>query len=176
MDAIIETVSSRNMWAIMTKFNKLPTDKTVQDLTQEQIDWVIGNMNYDIKEAKAISQGWEKEDGKSFRDSNFDDFFNNSQKMSLVPEGFDMDDVYKQVIELTTDPNFQEQHAKKLEEARTTLIDKKLNYEKVVDEQIAKTRKEFQERSQKMEAEGKANTQIADGYFMGDEDSLDDLI
>lgn len=175
MDAVIETVSSRNMWAIMKQFNALPTEARVQNLTQEQIDWIIGNMNYDVKEAEAISKGWQKEDGGSFRDKDFDDYFENSTDKPLMPEGFNADDIYKQVVELTTDPDYETMLADKIIKARTVVTEKKLNYDKYVAEQIAKNRENFLAKAKEMADKGQQNKQIAQGYF-GDDEDLDDLL
>lgn len=174
MEAVIETTSSRNMWVIMKQFNALPTEDRIRSLTQEQIDWIIGNMNYDVKESEAISKGWQK-DGSGYRDKSFDAFFEDSENTPLVPEGFDPDEIYSQVINLTSDPDYEKLLADKVVKARTVVTKKKLDYDKYVEEQIASNREQVLAKAKEMEEKGVQNKPIAQGYF-GDEDALDDLL
>ena len=43
---------ARNLWAIMSKFNVLPTDKRFQDLTEMQVSLLIEEMNIDSQFAR----------------------------------------------------------------------------------------------------------------------------
>ena len=58
---------SRNMWIIMREFKVLPTDPRFQELTSEQIAFILSNMEEDvIQREKAFNKN--KGDDESFRD------------------------------------------------------------------------------------------------------------
>ena len=45
------------MWAIMKKFNVLPSDPAWQNLTHEQIEWILYNMERDVEEEQRRAKG-----------------------------------------------------------------------------------------------------------------------
>lgn len=45
---------ARNLWAIMSKFQVLPTDKRFQDLTEPQVNLLIEEMNIDFQYEQGI--------------------------------------------------------------------------------------------------------------------------
>lgn len=58
---------SRNMWIIMREFKVLPTDPRFQELTSEQIAFILSNMEEDIiQREKAFNKN--KGDDESFKD------------------------------------------------------------------------------------------------------------
>lgn len=59
MHQLIRSIPSRNTWRICDKFNLLPNDEHIQNLTIAQREWVIQNMELDIKEQKAAAEGKE---------------------------------------------------------------------------------------------------------------------
>lgn len=56
-DRLVNTDYGRNLWAVMSKFNVLPTDPRFQDLTVEQLNYIIGSIVQDNKEATDMANG-----------------------------------------------------------------------------------------------------------------------
>ena len=68
---MIETKRSQQLWAICTRFNILPNDPRLKDLTPFQCVWIIANINAEADlRKKAMSGGNEN---YTIDTSNFDE-------------------------------------------------------------------------------------------------------
>ena len=54
---MIETVRSKQLWAICTRFNLLPNDPRIRELDPFQCVWIIANMNEEAKRQKQALDG-----------------------------------------------------------------------------------------------------------------------
>jgi hypothetical protein len=98
---LARTPYMRNLWAIMTKFNTLPTDPTFRELSDSQIDLLIYSMVEDRREQDLASRGLTA-DG-DYYDTSFDDEVWNRDvgEWDVLKEGHDPNDIARQVEELT---------------------------------------------------------------------------
>ena len=80
------------MWAIMSKFNVLPTDERFLNLTNPQISFLLESMEIDAILAS----------GKNLGDYVEDDSFDYEGEMEL-PSEEEQEDVWKQIQEMTPD-------------------------------------------------------------------------
>jgi len=67
---LIETIRSKQLWAICTRFNLLPSDPKLKDLTPFQCVWIIANMNEEIAQQKKALKG--DKEGYTIDTNNFD--------------------------------------------------------------------------------------------------------
>ena len=118
MQRLVSSTVARNMWAIMTKFNRLPTDKGLQELTDEQVDFIILSMNQDAKEARAALNG---SDVVTYSDGDPDyisDIYEapSGTDWKIMRDGQDPEKIYEQVKQAThqADPGYQEKTAEEI--------------------------------------------------------------
>ena len=83
---------SRNLWAIMSKFNVLPTDERFLNLTNPQISFLLESMEIDAVLAS----------GKNLGDYVEDDSFDYEGEMEL-PSEEEQKDVWEQIQSMTPD-------------------------------------------------------------------------
>ena len=102
MESLVKTPYARNMWAIMKEFKVLPTEKRFQDLTYEQMDFIIASMNRDSWLEYQASKGQQhmdnlvEDDDTSWWDTSHDEF-------DPVPDFLDAEDLAKQVEDKMSD-------------------------------------------------------------------------
>ena len=66
---MIETIRSKQLWAICTRFGLLPNDERLQALTPFQCVWIIANINEEIQQQKRAMKG---DDSYTLDTNNFD--------------------------------------------------------------------------------------------------------
>jgi hypothetical protein len=69
---LIETARSQQLWAICTRFNILPNDPKLKELTPFQCVWIIANMNEEAAQHEKLLKGGNSESYK-IDASNFDE-------------------------------------------------------------------------------------------------------
>lgn len=149
MRQLIRSIPSRNTWRICDKFGILPNDEHIQKLTIAQREWVIQNMELDIKEQKAAAEGKEitadiQDDSESYDKDVMQT--SNAEFVNSLQDSSDIEDWIKQESgnEEATRIIEREQHT--IDEAYDRLIKNKDSRKKLEEE---KRRKE-QERQEKI--------------------------
>lgn len=94
---------SRNLWAIMSKFNVLPTDERFLNLNTIQINFLLESMEIDNLIAS----------GKDINSVITDDSFNYEGDMDM-PDESEQEDTWKQLLEMKP-KHIQEEEALKLD-------------------------------------------------------------
>ena len=91
----------RNLWAIMTKFNVLPSNEDFRKLTDAQIDLILYSMEEDYREMERASKGIQVD--SEHYDSSFEDEVWNRDvgDWEVLKEGHDPDEIARQVEALT---------------------------------------------------------------------------
>lgn len=92
MKALARNNYSRNLWAIMDRFKVLPSNPDFQNLTNEQLEWIIYSSQLDNKKYSP---------GENFAD--YDESWFNKKEFSPLRDGDDEEDIARQVEELTTE-------------------------------------------------------------------------
>lgn len=136
----------------MKTFNKLPSDPTVQALTDEQVDFIILSMNRDAEEQQAAMKGTTLADYvDNDEDYENDIFYRNDTDWELVRPGQDPEKIYEQVQAMTAakDPEYEAKAKDKLANARDNLLLKVTSKNEKVDtyinQQIAEVKKRLAE-------------------------------
>lgn len=102
METLVKEPYARSMWAIMKEFKVLPTEKRFQDLTYEQMSFLIESMNRDSWLASQMAKGKQhmdnlvEDDDSSWWDTPHDEF-------DPVPDFLDAEDLAKQVEDKMSD-------------------------------------------------------------------------
>lgn len=136
MDTVVESVVSRNTWAIMKEFKVLPTDPRFKSLTIAQREWIIRNMILDTQELKNAQEG--KESTKGYRDTSkdFDKFFEKRGEyrhaVDIDDDSLSGDEIYEQVKDMTEDSTYDENLEAKI---RNAIADKELEEENIKRQQ-----------------------------------------
>jgi hypothetical protein len=91
----------RNLWAIMTKFEVLPTNEDFRSLTDDQINLMIYSMNEDHREMELARKGLTVD--SQYYDTDFDEEIWNRDvgDWEVLRDGHDPNDIARQVEELT---------------------------------------------------------------------------
>lgn len=107
MEQFVKTTSGRNLWAVCTKFHKLPNDPLIQSLSTDQWVFILLSMNQDSIEYKdnlrrsGVNLPPEEND---YQDDSFDE---EMQSGNLIHEGDDPEEIARQVNAMT-DPAYVE--------------------------------------------------------------------
>lgn len=96
MEALVTSVSGRNLWAIMKFFRVLPNDPLLKSLTFSQREFIIQSMNQDAIEAKNASEG--KKTDQKIVDRSFTKKFYSNDDVDLLEDGDDLDEIYRQSL------------------------------------------------------------------------------
>jgi hypothetical protein len=98
---LARTPYMRNLWAIMGKFNVLPTNDDFRSLTDDQINLMILSMNEDHREMELARKGLTVD--SQYYDTDFDEEIWNKGvgEWEVLREGHDPNDIARQVEELT---------------------------------------------------------------------------
>ena len=102
METLVKTNTSRNMWTIMKEFKVLPTNPDFQALTDDQVGFIIGNMNKDAEIAALIAKGIDPDSQVTDSDTTWWD----TPIDEFDPKGnldIDESDIAKQLEELTSE-------------------------------------------------------------------------
>jgi len=163
------------MWAIMVKFNRLPNDPGLNALTVEQRDWILMSMQRDNEEMQAAAKGMDLDSGAADLDENYlDDIYNNpTDEWEIMRDGQDADEIFKQVVKLTGNDEFEEKMRVNIESARTTGIDNKKAKDANVADQISDNFKTWTKIAQEREASGDLGTMR--NNLKDDEDEFPEL-
>lgn len=91
----------RNIWAVLTKFNKLPNDPLIQSLTTDQWNFILFSMkqdNDDQREAMIKAGVKLPPEESDYADDSFDEV---EETGNLVRDGDNPEDIAKQVASMT---------------------------------------------------------------------------
>jgi len=89
----------KNLWYIMKEFNVLPTDERFQNLTNEQLGFIMYNMEDDANKIKRARKGYSSGSGSHYEDN--DDSWYTDKDFEVLREGHDEEDIARQVDALT---------------------------------------------------------------------------
>lgn len=89
------------MWAIMKKFNVLPSDPAWQNLTHEQIEWILYNMERDVEEEQRRAKGLALEGEYEDLDDSWYEVPH--EEFNPVREGHDEAEIARKLNEITTE-------------------------------------------------------------------------
>ena len=159
----------------MVKFNRLPNDPGLNALTVEQRDWILMSMQRDNEEMQAAAKGMDLDSGAADLDENYlDDIYNNpTDEWEIMRDGQDADEIFKQVVKLTGNDEFEEKMRVNIESARTTGIDNKKAKDASVADQISDNFKTWTKIAQEREASGDLGTMR--NNLKDDEDEFPEL-
>lgn len=159
----------------MVKFNRLPNDPGLNALTVEQRDWILMSMQRDNEEMQAAAKGMDLDSGAADLDENYlDDIYNNpTDEWEIMRDGQDADEIFKQVVKLTGNDEFEEKMRVNIESARTTGIDNKKAKDANVADQISDNFKTWTKIAQEREASGDLGTMR--NNLKDDEDEFPEL-
>lgn len=101
MKGLVRNSYSRNLWAIMDKFKVLPSDPAWQALTQEQVEWILYNMERDAEEQVRRAKGMKLD--SEFQD--FDESWYDTPHDEFTPirDGHDEGDIARKLNDITTE-------------------------------------------------------------------------
>lgn len=159
-------VVSRNLWRIVDKFKVLPTSKDFQELTTEQVDWIVINMNIDAKEEARARSG--KDPNEIFEDHDTDWLEGRQEDFEPVKEEHDEKEIAKQLDAMRSN-SYLESLEEKLGNMQDTV-----NYlaensdEKTLDEYVKE--KEIQMRLEQVYEEARAREE---GTFKEDKEVVE---
>lgn len=98
MEQFVRGTVSRNMFLILDRFHKLPTEQSVRDLDIATRDWLIESIIYDSKVQKAALEGREITDNFSDNSEEYmNDVYNASGQAKMIADGDDIDDLAEQI-------------------------------------------------------------------------------
>jgi len=98
MEQFVRGTISRNMFLILDRFHKLPTEQSVRDLDVATRDWLIESIIYDSKVQKAALEGREITDNFSDNSEEYmNDVYNASGQAKMIADGDDIDDLAEQI-------------------------------------------------------------------------------
>lgn len=89
LHTIVRSNYGRNIWRVMKELHVLPTDPNFQNLTSEQLDFIVASIDQDNKELKLAQEGREED---SFV---YDDEFEWEDEMDYGGERDDSEDIQK---------------------------------------------------------------------------------
>jgi hypothetical protein len=167
----------RNLWAIMTKFNVLPTNEDFRNLSDAQIDLMIYSMQEDYREIELAKKGIQVD--SQHYDSSFDEEVWNRDvgDWEVLKPGHDPNAIAKQVEELTKAEDLKNLAMKfdSLDEYNAYLeAGGKTTRESEVDQYINKQLALAEEKAKRLAATG-GKQLVDDTEKAGERHSLPDL-
>ena len=107
MKQLARTPYMRNLWAVLTKFEVLPTNNDFRALSDYQIDMILYSMGEDAREMELARKGM-KVDGDHY-DSSFDEEVWNKDvgDWEVLKEGHDPDEIARQIEKLTREEDLK---------------------------------------------------------------------
>lgn len=159
MKELVKTPTSRNLWTIMKEFNTLPTNPDFQKLTEDQVEFIMYNLDLDAEQRKMAMEGINP--NEHFSDSD-DSWWNDSHEEFNPLEATELteDEIADKVTAMTTAEDLH-----RLEESRRENEDW-ANYleEQGIDEKETYTSHTVQSRldsvyeeARRLEQSGKSN-------------------
>jgi len=115
LHTIVRSNYGRNIWRVMKELHVLPTDPNFQNLTSEQLDFIVASIDQDNKELKLAQEGREED---SFV---YDDEFEWEEEMDYGGKRDDSEDIQK----FLEDAKKKDEDYERLIEDRESLKDKK---------------------------------------------------
>lgn len=115
LHTIVRSNYGRNIWRVMKELHVLPTDPNFQNLTSEQLDFIVASIDQDNKELKLAQEGREED---SFV---YDDEFEWEEEMDYGGKRDDSEDIQK-FLEVAKK---KDEDYERLIEDRESLKDKK---------------------------------------------------
>ena len=113
---IVRSQYAKNLFAIMSKFNVLPTEKRFKDLTDFDLSFIIMSMNQEAKGIELAKKGLETT-GDEFYDNEFDW----EGDMQLVKDGDNPEDLNRQLEDMLS-PGQREERQTRLENADAAAV------------------------------------------------------
>ncbi len=149
MDQFVRGTVSRNMFLILDRFHKLPTEQCVKDLDVATRDWLIESIIYDSKVQRAAAEGREITD--SFADNSeeyMNDVYNAKGQAKLVADGDDIEDLANQIRNSTDgdDVNWDAQIDAQIDAALEEKQASDARTQEQIEENIAEATRRTQER------------------------------
>jgi len=89
LHTIVRSNYGRNIWRVMKELHVLPTDPSFQNLSSEQLDFIVASIDQDNKELKRAQEGREED---SFV---YDDEFEWEEEMDYGGKRDDSEDIQK---------------------------------------------------------------------------------
>ncbi len=97
MNALVKENVARNLWTIMKEFKVLPTEQRFQELTGQQIDFIISSMNYDHRLQERARKGLDV--NSTLEDNDESWWYASHEDFEPIVEGHDEEDIARQVQE-----------------------------------------------------------------------------
>lgn len=168
----------RNLWAIMTKFNVLPTNNDFRKLSDSQIDLMIYSMQEDHREMEMARKGIQID--SQHYDSSFEEevWNRNVGDWDVLKEGHDANDIAKQVEALTRAEDLKNLATKfdSLDEYNAYLeAGGKTTRETEVEQYINKQIAMAEEKARRISATGGKKKLVDDTTLAGEDNSMYDL-
>nr|DAG96510.1 MAG TPA: tail assembly chaperone [Herelleviridae sp.] len=156
---------ARTYWAIMKKFNVLPTDERFQNLSIYQINFIIESMNLDAREEERARRGLDhvaEDDDTSWYNSSSEDF-------EPVPDFLDADDIATQAYNRLT----KSEQEKVKERAETELEDTEES--EVYQNKMAMIQKNLEELDKQVGNTNESDIEYSEETIQNALDEFDDL-
>lgn len=96
----VRNTTSRTLWRIVDHFSVLPSNKDFQNLTAEQTDWIVLNLNLDADEANKARKGIKS--NEAFEDYDTGWVHEKEAKFNPLKDGHEEEDIAKQVEALSS--------------------------------------------------------------------------
>lgn len=102
----------RALWAVMDKFNVLPTDERFRNLSDYQMEMIFLSMEEDARQQNLRAKGLTVE--SDYFDSSYEDEVANKPdgEWEILKEGHDADDIARQVEEMTNAEELKKLYSK----------------------------------------------------------------
>lgn len=176
IEHLVKTNIGRNMWAIMVKFNVLPNDPRLRSLSVAERDFILLSMKQDNIEARRASLGLEAE-GAGYEDAEMREMYDVPEdEFEVIHGNQNPDDIYRQVQEMTADPEYEMKLQNAIDSIYTEKLPNKMKQLKAIDEYQAEQVQYAQERAMKMKQEQAQEVDFSNAWVANSDNDWDNYV